>query len=506
MSCPANFPTNPKLVWANFYELSQIPHPSRHEAALREHIIAKAQKLGCTCKTDAKGNLVVRVPASAGKENAAPVIIQAHLDMVADQLPGRGFDFMHDPLVLKVENGQVMADGTTLGADDGIGVAAALAVMEDSSLVHPPLELLFTVEEEIGLYGALAFDPSLLQGRRMINLDMEEWGSLYIGCAGSIQYFLQKEVKWQKAKQGLTPYRLTLAGLAGGHSGTEIHLGRANAIKLIAELLRAAQKAKLSFAIAALQGGTAHNVIPRGGQVDLMINARQASKWLAVVGQKMEQWHNFLGEADQGLKIDFTPLEDESHRSLRAAPKNARGKKTARKNLVLAPASQQDLLTFLTLMPTGAYDYAWPPEGAVVNLSSNLAVVNLAAKCWQVTTSLRFLEAAQGEIWEEQIRVLAQTLGVKVKRNPGYPSWKPLFNGPLLKVATDCYTRLFKTKPQIKVIHAGLECGIFKSKISDMDMISLGPSMVGVHSPREALDIVSVGQMWQLLAALLAAL
>jgi dipeptidase D len=302
---PENYPRTPAHLWQHFYQITQIPRPSGEEAALREHIIDLARQNDCNWQTDAGGNLVVYVPGSSGREDCAPVIIQNHLDMVTVQTDDKRHDFSSDPLQLQIGDGWLSADRTTLGADNGIGCAAAMALLTDETLEHPPLQLLFTVEEETGLFGASALDGSLLTGSRMLNLDTEEWGELFVGCSGGKGWIFRRPLQRRPADTGLESWQLTLRGLSGGHSGVQIHQQLGNAIKLLGQWLAEAQPLQLQ--VSSFAGGIAHNVIPREASIGFSCASGSRESLEALNASMLRRWRSYLPGVDHGLELSLQP-------------------------------------------------------------------------------------------------------------------------------------------------------------------------------------------------------
>ena len=483
MSKPAQYPLEPAALWEHFYQITQIPRPSGEEAALREHIISLAQQNACEWRQDDAGNLVVYVAGSAGREQESAVVIQNHLDMVTVKTDDKQHDFSKDGLTLQVEEGWLLADRTTLGADNGLGCAAALALITDSSLLHPPLEILFTVEEETGLYGATDLDASLLSGQRMLNLDTEDWGELFIGCAGGRGWIMRRLLEKVKASGDVEYWQLNLRGLAGGHSGIQIHQQLGNAIKMLGQWLIEAQA--MGLRLIAFDGGVAHNVIPREANLTFCC-APSLQEQLESLNQRMlSRWRSYLPDADQALELSL---------------------QTAEADAPLTEQAQHSFQQLLMLFPHGAISYNQQQPADLVDLSINLALVRVDADGLYLETTLRYFNAEEAQGLEQQVLSIAQWLDAELETTIDYPGWQPDFDSPLLAQAAALSEELFGEKPAIKAIHAGLECGILKSKKDAMDVISFGPTIRGAHSPRERLDISTVPAFWQLLTTLLARL
>ncbi|MFO7552122.1 MAG: beta-Ala-His dipeptidase [Haliea sp.] len=478
---PSTYPNDPEHLWEHFYRISQIPRPSKAEDAVRDYVIGQAEAHDYSWQLDATGNLVVYVPASPGREHHGTVIIQNHLDMVTVKTGDKVHDFLADPLSLKVEDGWLLADQTTLGADNGIGCAAALAVMTDTDVQHPPLELLFTVDEETGLGGALGLDASLLSGEVMLNLDTEDWHELYIGCAGGGGWVLTGRYPLAAAAADLSYWSLEVKGLAGGHSGVEIHHQLGNALKLLAESLADVDAVQLIAASA----GVAHNVIPREGTVTFACTPGQAQALAGRLDSLLARWRSYLPAADHAVSLGLTPVEPQP---------------------LLGTADSQRLLAVLAAFPHGAQAYSLAQPADLVDLSVNLARLQLQDGALELEASYRFFNAEQALPLRTGVEALARLAGLEIRRIDGYPGWQPDFASPLLARAKALHQRLFDSEPAVKAIHAGLECGILKSKKPDTDILSFGPTIRGAHSPTERLRIDTVPPFWHFLTALLAEL
>ena len=477
---PDNYPDEPAELWEHFYQITQIPRPSGEEDALRSYIIKLAERAGHSWKTDAAGNLVVYVAGSEGRGGDAPVIIQNHLDMVTVKTDDKDHDFSVDALTLQVQDGWLLADRTTLGADNGVGCAAALAVMTDRSVSHPPLELLFTVEEETGLYGASDLDASLLSGTRMLNLDTEDWGQVFVGCAGGRGWILRRQLERSTESGDGESWRVSLRGLAGGHSGIQIHQQLGNAIKLLGQWL--VEAGDLDVRLCAFAGGVAHNVIPREASLEFHCASGQRAQLEALNAGLLDRWQSYLPEADAGLELRLEPIESTA---------------------AVTPAAQALFQQLIMVFPHGAISYNLEQPAELVDLSINLAVVRLDASDLYLETTLRYFNEKQALGLAQQVLAIADCLELEPEETIDYPGWQPAFDNPLLAQTVALYEELFGNPPAIKAIHAGLECGILKSKKSDMDIVSFGPTIRGAHSPRERLEIATVPGFWQLLTTLL---
>ena len=482
MYIPEHFPAEPKALWSLFHTINQLPRPSRKEDKFREFILKEAETLKLKTHTDEVGNVIVYVPATAGYENHETVIIQNHMDMVTDATPDRNINFAQDPIVTYRDGDWIKADRTTLGADNGIGCAAALALMYDKSVSHPALELLFTIDEETGLKGAWGVDANYLKGKKMLNLDTEEWGSIYIGCAGGIDYEFKKTVKMVPAKLKGKSFKLTVGGFLGGHSGVDIHEQRGNAIKFLMDWITSMPEG--SFELSEWRGGKAHNIIPRDAFAMVVLKDVKLAEEIA---QKVEtRWRAFMPENDRGF---FTKLEEVEAISE-----------------VVDAQDLKLLLSFLVAFPHGAHAYDLASNKELVSLSNNLAISLMVRGQFYLQSSLRFFDRGECVGLENQVQALALGFGLEFSKNGEYPSWKPVRENKLLDLVADKYQELFQKRAKVTAIHAGLECGILRDKIGPIDAVSFGPTIMGAHSPQERVHIPSVETFWTLFKEVLKAL
>ena len=483
MTTPSYFPTEPQALWSYFHSINQIPRPSRKEEKFRAFILEESRKLNLRTHVDQVGNVIVYVPGSKGKENNETVIIQNHMDMVTDATPDREINFAEDPILTFREGDWLKADRTTLGADNGIGCAAALALMHDETISHPPLELLFTIDEETGLKGAWGVDASFLKGKKMLNLDTEEWGSLYIGCAGGIDYEFKNEVNMVPAKSPGASYKLIVGGFLGGHSGVDIHEQRGNAVKFLLDWIHALPED--SFELSEWRGGKAHNIIPRDAFAMVkMVDPKIAEE---VSKKVLLRWKSFMPENDRKFFVKVEKTENE----------------------ILEVVQSSDLkrvLNFLLAFPHGAHAYDLASRRELVSLSNNLAVTLLVRGQFYLQSSLRFFDRGECVGLENQIQSLAKGFGIDVTKNGEYPSWKPVRENKLLDLVAEKYQMLFNDTAKVTAIHAGLECGILRDKIGPIDAVSFGPTIQGAHSPQERVHIPSVETFWTLLKEVLKSL
>ena len=453
----------PRALWARFDDLRRIPRPSFEEERVRRFVLDFAAAHGCATETDAAGNAVVRVPATPGHEAAPTVVLQGHLDMVCEKNADKEFDFRRDPIQLRLEGDLLRADGTTLGADNGVAVAAGLALITDAPRPHGPLELLFTVAEEVGLKGAQQLDPSLVRGRLLLNLDSELEGVITIGCAGSRSVQIVMPCR-RGAVPDLPAFRITASGGRGGHSGVDIHLGRANALRVLVDLLQRLE----GGALVSLEGGNAGNAIPREAQAVVYASAAALERALQATA---DECRRTFAASDPALRLEHQPLASAG------APLDA--------------ATTRELLALLADLPVGAL--AMSPElPDLVQTSNNLATVRCDETEIRILCSTRSSVQAELDATVERILALAEGHGARAEADRGYPGWQPDPESSLLATAVAVHRRLFGGEPEITAIHAGLECGLIGHKIPGMDMISIGPTIRNPHSPFEEVSVSSV--------------
>jgi dipeptidase D len=484
----ANMPSlfeelHPQTVWAHFATLCDIPRSSLHEAALIAHLIEWAGARGITSVVDIAGNLILKKPASPGCEAQPGVILQGHLDMVCQANSGTQHDFLRDPVNAMVKDGWVVAENTTLGADNGIGVALALAALEDETLIHPALEVLLTINEESGMDGARGLAPGSLRGKTLINLDTEEWGHFYLGCAGGVDVEVRHDCEQESVQSGYALIRLEVAGLRGGHSGIDIHLGRGNAIKLLAEALRDLS-AHTDMRLISLRGGTARNAIPREAYAVCALPAAMASNIDGWVRHRHEAWRARFAQTDAG--VSFACTHDDT-------PPDT------------AIAHAEQTLAFLDIAANGVSRLSDAFPG-VTDTSSNLGVAVLEHGEFHATFKVRSLLDARADALADQMIAYAASYGLQAWKGGAYPGWTPNPASPLLALCQQVYTEQFGQPASLQVIHAGLECGLLAASHPHLDMISFGPDIRGAHAPGEKVEIESVDRCWTLLKAVLQAL
>lgn len=455
----------PAALWARFDEIRRIPRPSRHEERIRRYVIAFAEKHGCETVTDAAGNVVVRVPPREGCEGAPTVVIQGHLDMVCEKDAGTEFDFFNDPIQLRRDGDRLLARGTTLGADNGVAVAAGLALITDPPGPHGPLELLFTVDEETGLNGVRDLDPSIVTGRLLLNLDSEDEGTLTVACVGSRSAELHLPIQWESPGTSSRAFRVSLAGATGGHSGADIHRGRINVLRELARLLGQVSGVR----IANVTGGSVRNAIPRESEAVVLADEALLKEVAEGVLQRLQREY---GETDPHLSLTVQRLDEIPSR-------------------VFDQATAGNLLTILSQVPLGALSMSDELPG-MVETSCNLATLRTGETEVEILCSVRSALESGRDAVVDQIADVARNRGATANTPEGYPGWRPDMSSPLLATAVKVYRRLEGQAPELVGVHGGLECAVLGAKIPEMDMISFGPDIANPHSPSEEVSLGSV--------------
>ena len=469
----------PSLLWKHFAQILRIPHCSGSEKALGDYIVSVAKGLNLSYKRDKVGNVLVMKPASPGREHSSKIVLQGHLDMVCEKNSDVAHDFSKDPIQAEIKGEWVQAKGTTLGSDNGIGVASALAVMEDKSLVHGPMEFLFTIDEEVGLKGAYKLGKDFLGGTQLFNLDSEELGTFTIGCSGGgdSEISLALERKKRRLKD---LYRLKVSGFRGGHSGIDINQGRGNAIRLLARLLYISQE-KIKFELVSVEGGNKRNAIPREAWAVVYLERTMARKMHSLLNNQFANIQNEYKAVEQEAQLSFEKIEGS-------------------KDDPLTTASQGALIRFLLSLPHGVI-VMHPEIAGLVETSTNLAIIRCEKNEAQIIMSSRSSVGSALEAVRKSIQALAELAGARIVHALAYPGWEPNLQSELLKKLTEVYKRVFAKDPLVKAIHAGLECGIIGEKYPSMDMISFGPTIEHPHSPEERVHIGSVEDFWRFLIA-----
>lgn len=472
----------PEILWQRFYEISQIPRPSKKEEKILEYLRNFAKEHNIKMLEDDTHNIVMKVPATKGYENAPTVVIQGHVDMVCEKNKGTEHDFDNDPIKLIKDGDWMRADGTTLGADNGIGVAAGLAMITDDSVVHGPLELLFTVDEETGLTGANNLSTDLLEGKTLLNCDSEEDGAFYVGCSGGQDTVGIYDIEWKEIKNDLVPYELTVTGLKGGHSGLDIANGRANAIKLLARFML--NLTDVDYRIAELNGGSKRNAIPREAEAVLLIKEPDAAKIKKAADEFVKEALLEYKVNDGGLKVELN-------------------KKNGSFDKVFKRKFAKRILHVLNALPHGIMAMS-PDIPNLVETSTNLATVFTEGDKIRIGTSQRSsIETAKLNISNVVKSIFALSGAEEILDADSYPGWQPNMDSPILKLGKEVFKEKYGKEPEIKAIHAGLECGILADKYPGLDMVSFGPTIQGAHSPDEKVNIKDVEKFYSLLSGIL---
>ena len=461
---------NPTAIWKNFQAICLVPHPSGHIEPMKKFLVDFGTNLGLETIVDPTGNVLIRKPATPGYENKKGVIMQSHYDMVPQKNNATIHDFEKDPIKIYIDGDYVTAEGTTLGADNGIGMATAMAVLEADDIAHGPLEALFTMDEETGMFGAIGLKAGFLQGEILLNMDSEEEGQLYVGCAGGVDMTASFQYKDDTdVPEGDVAVEISLSGLKGGHSGLDINLGRANANKLLFRFLKFAVT-DYEARLASVNGGSLRNAIPREASAIVTVPGDVLDEFLAEVADFEESFVNEFRTTEGNIKFEAKIVDMPSY---------------------LIPQEIQDDVINSIVGCFNGYVRMFPDMPSVVETSSNLAIVKSMEGMVQVQFLIRSLN-------EEQKYYLASSLesvfilgGAKVEFSGNYPGWDPDMNSPILHAMTEVYEKTFGSEPEVKIIHAGLECGIIGSNIPGLDMISFGPTIQYPHSPDEKVNIPS---------------
>ena len=472
----------PQNVWKHFYSLTQVPRPSGHLEKVQAFLLEFGKSVGVEAFQDEAGNIIYRKPAAPGMENRKTVILQAHMDMVPQKNKETEHDFEIDPIRPVIDGEWVRAQGTTLGADDGMGVAAIMAVMEDKTLKHGPLVALITADEETGMYGAFGLKPGTIDGDILLNLDSEEEGELYIGCAGGEDLTATLEYKEEEADPTDVALKVTLKGLRGGHSGIQIGWGHANANKLMARFLNQVI-AYDEACLVSWEGGNMRNAIPRECEAIITVPEEEVEDVLAYVGECEQVWREEYETIEEGLSFQAERVD---------LPK------------YMVPEEIRDnLVDAIYACPNGVERYI-PTIPDTVETSSNLAIVDIKGGKASVKILTRSARESMKDYRNTALESCFSMAGMHVERSGGYSGWEPNVNSPILHAMKEAYQAQFGEAPEVKVIHAGLECGIIGAVIPGLDMISFGPTLVGPHTPDEKCEIASVAKFYDFLTATLA--
>jgi len=472
---------SPAPVWQFFDKICSIPHPSKHEEALAQYIIGWAKEQGLDVRRDPTGNVFIKKPATPGMEHKKAVVLQAHIDMVPQKNEDTDHDFAKDPIQPYIDGEWVTAKGTTLGADNGIGMATCLAVLASTEIKHGPLEVLLTIDEEAGMTGAFGLEAGWLEGEILLNTDSEQEGEVYMGCAGGVDGALTFDIQREALPAGYVTRQLTLKGLKGGHSGCDIHTGRGNANKLIARFL-AGHAQELDLRLIEFRGGSLRNAIPREAFVTVAIPADNQTKLDELFTTYTELLKAELGRVETNL-VTFNEAKEAALD-------------------VFALADQQRVIAALNACPNGVIRMSDDIEG-VVETSLNVGVITTDEQQIKVLCLIRSLIDSGRSQVESMLTSVAELAGADIVFSGAYPGWKPDADSEIMHIFRDMYEGIYGHKPNIMVIHAGLECGLFKKPYPEMDMVSFGPTIKFPHSPDEKVKIDTVGLFWEQMIALL---
>src|SRR5271167_1459166 len=477
---PALVDLDPQAIWKHFDVLAATPRASTKEAAARTYVLSQAARLGLETSQDAAGNLVVRKPARPGREQAPMALLQGHLDMVCEKNEGTPFNFDTDPIKVVRDGDWLKADGTTLGSDNGVGVAAALAVMESHDIAHGPLEFAFTIDEETGLSGAAQFPGGLLHSKYFLNLDNEEKGTLCIGCSGGVKTTARRKAVLRPASAG-SGWRIKVSGLKGGHSGVDIHQGRGNALRILGGVLQSALD-RLPIEIAEINGGSAQNAILREASAVVVLDAAREQELKSLVSAAESEDKSDLGGFDPGLQITVEKVEQPAK--------------------VFDTTDARTTVALLVSLPHGVLAMSPDVPGLTQN-STNLAIISTKGDVVEFVTSQRSAIASSLQSAARMVDTVFRLAGFEVEHSGGYPGWKPEPNSEIVRKLQAVHEELFGEPAKLIAMHAGLECGVIGEKYPGMQMVSFGPTIVDPHSPNERVQISSVESFWKYLKAVL---
>jgi dipeptidase D len=464
----------PKLVWKHFDDIRKIPRCSKHEEKIIAHVEDFAKRLNLEYKKDKLGNIVIKKKATSGMEARPTVVLQGHMDMVCEKNSDVDFDFSKDSINLKLNGDILTADGTTLGADNGIGLATSMAILEDSSLKHGPIEALFTVDEETGLTGAFAMSSDMITGKILLNLDSEEFGEITVGCAGGGDTQVRLPIKTQQINEDIETLTIKVSGLRGGHSGCDIHEQRGNAVKILTRMLWGAKEYK--YKISDIKGGDKHNAIPREASAVVAIDKSNKDKFISTIKAEEKDILQEIKPIDPNFKVEIAD--------------NNEIKTT------LTNDSQIQLLNLLHGLPHGVDKMSYDiPD--LVETSTNLASISLNEGKAAIALSTRSSIKSALQDFRDRIRATAELSGATVKEDEPYPGWKPNLDSNILKLSKKVFKDVFNKEAEVKAIHAGLECGIIGEKFPGMDMISIGPTIKYPHSPEEQVQVSTVEKFYK---------
>ncbi len=473
---------NPERVMYYFEEISKIPRCSYDEERISNYLAKVGKELGLEVIQDEALNIIIKKSASKDYENSPIVVLQGHMDMVGEKTEDSNHDFSKDPIKLEVEGDYIIAKETTLGADNGIAVAMALAILESKDIAHPPLEVLITSNEESGMSGASALDPKNINGKILINIDSEEEGTILVSCAGGERNIVTIPIEWNKTSENMELYELIVTGLKGGHSGMEIHKGRGNANKIIGRILERINR-KIDIDLCYIEGGSKSNAIPRYAKAIVSIPSGKVEETKTLVSNIEKELRFELSSSDKDIKLELVKSQETN-------------------NKVFSSETKKKIITTLMLLPNGVQTMSMDIEG-LVETSNNVGVVKTLENDVTIEISIRSSVGTLKTHISNQIRLLAETIGGKCESSSSYPAWEYNKESYIRDVFKETYKEIYGKEINIAAIHAGLECGLFKEKFGEMDMVSFGPNMYGVHAPGEKLSISSTERTYKLLLTVL---
>ncbi len=471
----------PALLWKHFYSLTQIPRPSKKEAAVIKFVKEFGESLELETIVDEVDNVIIKKPATPGMENRRGIILQGHLDMVPQANSGSNFDFEKDPIDAFIDGDWVTANGTTLGADNGMGVAAAMAVLESKNLVHGPIEALFTIDEETGMTGAFGLKPGLFDGDILLNMDSEDEGELYVGCAGGTNANIRFEYTEESVPAGFSTYKLSVSGLKGGHSGIDIPLERGNSNIILFRFLYEASQ-KRTILVSSISGGSLRNAIPRESYAIILLTDSEVAELKVELEEFEKNVQSELSSADPGAKLTLENVEQATS--------------------VIDKDTTDRLIKAIYACPNGVVRMSMDMEG-LVETSTNLAIVKSNDSGVDIQCLLRSSVDSAREDLKNKFNCVFELAGAKIGFDGEYPGWKPNMDSPILKASQKVYQDMYGKIPEIRAIHAGLECGLLGGVYPNWDMLSFGPTIRFPHSPDEKVNIKTVVKFWDFLVGIL---
>ncbi|MBN1054216.1 aminoacyl-histidine dipeptidase [Clostridium botulinum] len=473
---------NCEKVFYYFNEISRIPRGSGNERGISDYLLNFGKNLGLEAIQDDALNIIIKKPASPGYEKSPTVIIQGHMDMVCEKNNEKVHDFTKDPIELVTKDDFIYANGTTLGADDGIAVAYAMAILEDNTIEHPAIEVLLTSDEEAGMSGAMALKSGCLDGKIVINLDSEDEGKLLVSCAGGIRTKSILNVQWENTPKNKKAFKLIIKGLSGGHSGSDIHLGRGNSNKLIGRVLKNILN-QMELNLVSLNGGSKNNAIPREATAELLIDADMEKEFLNIISTLREEFKNEFRVKDADIQLEIEELKENIEK-------------------VFSKESTDNVINLLYLYPNGINTVSSDIEG-LTESSTNIGVLTTKENHVEYDSAVRSSVFSLREEIVERIRCLTEILGGTVSNTAGYPEWQYKEESKIREICKDVYKQMYNEEAEVVAIHAGVECGLFKEKLGDLDMISFGPDIFDAHTPNEHMSISSVERVWSYLLEVL---